>query len=165
MSLDINTPRGQESVAEERCMIDILKSKYESQFIHTPIESAALVDGMIIKNNQLLGIFESKCRRDTLHKFQTSYHNEWLVSFHKLQAGATLSKMLCVPFWGFLYLVPDQLLLVIKLTDAQGKFVAKIRIEQRETSACCNGGTMIDTCGFISIKDAKHLSKRNQLMQ
>jgi hypothetical protein len=159
MSLDINTPRGQESVAEENEMIDLLRSQFDSLFIHTPIESAASVDGLIIKDHSLSGIFESKCRRDTLQTFQTSYHNEWLVSFHKLQAGATLSKMICVPFWGFLYLVPDQLLLVTKLTDSQGKFVAKMRIEQRKTSACCNGGTMIDTCGFIDITNSRKLRK------
>jgi hypothetical protein len=165
MSLDINTPRGQESVVEENEMLDILKSNYDSLFIHTPIESAAAIDGLIIKDNQLIGIFESKCRRDTLHKFQTAYNNEWLVSWHKLQAGATLSKMLCVPFWGFLYLVPDQLLLVQKLTDTKGECVSKVRKEQRKTSACCNGGTMIDTCGMIDITKAKILRKINYLMQ
>jgi hypothetical protein len=158
MSLDINTPRGQESVAEENEMLDILHSNFNSLFIHTPIKSAASIDGIIIKDNSLTGLFESKCRRDTLQTFQTQYNNEWLVSFHKLQAGATLSKLMCVPFFGFLYLVPDKIILIIKLTDDQGKFIAKIRIDQRKTSACCNGGTMIDTCGFINISGAKQIS-------
>jgi hypothetical protein len=69
-----------------------------------------------------------------------------------------------VPFWGFLYLVPEKLLLVVKLTDSHGKFVTDMRIEQRETSASCNGGTMIDTCGFINIGDAKQLTNAHQRM-
>ena len=165
MSLDINTHRGQESVQEENQMLEILRSSYKCQFIHTPITKAGLIDGFIIRNNELRGIYESKCRRDSLQTFRNKYNNEWLVSFHKLQAGSQIAKALATPFWGFLYLVPDNQVLAIKLTDDKGNFIPEIRIERRQTSKCCNGGTMIDTCGLINLSNAIFVKSSNQLVQ
>lgn len=160
MSLDINTPRGQESVHEELEMLDILETDHDDcKFIHTPITKAALIDGMIIRDGELVGIYESKCRRNTLKEFKNEFSNEWMVSFHKLQAGSQLSKALCVPFIGFLYLVPDKMVAQIKLTDDKGNFLPSILIGRKQTSKCCNGGTMMDTCGFISLDSAVYITK------
>jgi hypothetical protein len=153
MSLDINTPRGQESVSEEKAMLDILKSRYQSsQFFHTPITRAALIDGFIVKNNELIAIYESKCRRESLDSFKAHpFNNEWMISHHKINSAANLSKILSVPFWGFLYLVNDKKVIAIKFTDEKGNYIHNMRIERKKTSKCCNGGTMIDTCVFINI--------------
>jgi len=153
MSLDINTPRGQESVQEEAQMLTILENAYPlSQFIHTPITSAALIDGFIIRDGELKGLYESKCRRESVESFRSNYNNEWMISHHKINSGAQLSKSLCVPLWGFLYLVNDAQVIAIKITDDLGNYVHPMRIERRKTSKCCNGGTMLDTCIFISLK-------------
>jgi hypothetical protein len=158
MSLDINTPRGQESVQEEQDMLSILKSAYSSQFFHTPITRAALIDGFIVKNDELIAIYESKCRSESASDFKTKYNNEWLISHHKINSGASLSKALAVPFWGFLYLVPDRKVIAFQLTDDKGNYIKPMRIERRKTSKCCNGGTMIDTCVFININNGKHVN-------
>jgi hypothetical protein len=163
VSLDINTPRGQESVMEEREMLEILKSVHkDAQFVHTPITKAALIDGMIIRYEVLVGIYESKCRRNTLKEFKNEFSNEWMVSFHKLQAGSQLAKALCVPFFGFLYLVPDKMVARVKLTDEMGNFLPSILIGRKQTSKCCNGGTMMDTCGFISLDSAVYVTKEDK---
>jgi len=160
MSLDINTPRGQESVQEELEMLDIMRYAHKDyQFIHTPITKAALIDGMIIRDGELVGIYESKCRRSTLKQFKNEFSSEWMVSFHKLQAGSQLAKALCVPFIGFLYLVPDKMVARIKLTDDNGNFLPSIFIGRKQTSKCCNGGTMMDNCGFISLDSAVYITK------
>lgn len=162
MSLDINTPRGQESVKEELDMLEILETEHKDcQFIHTPITKAALIDGMIIRDGELVGIYESKCRRNTLKEFKNDFSSEWMVSFHKLQAGSQLAKSLCVPFIGFLYLVPDKMVAQIKLTDDKGNFLPSIFIGRKQTSKCCNGGTMMDTCGFISLDSAVYITKED----
>jgi hypothetical protein len=155
MSLDINTPRGQESVQEERDMLDIIKSRYHSsQFFHTPIKRAALIDGFIVKNNELIAIYESKCRRESLDSFKAHpFNNEWMISHHKINSGASLSKALAVPLWGFLYLVQDRKIIAIQFTDDKGNYIQPMRIERKKTSKCCNGGTMLDTCVFININN------------
>jgi hypothetical protein len=155
MSLDINTPRGQESVQEERDMLDIIKSRYHaSQFFHTPIKRAALIDGFIVKNNELIAIYESKCRRESLDSFKAHpFNNEWMISHHKINSGASLSKALAVPLWGFLYLVQDRKVIAIQFTDDKGNYIQPMRIERKKTSKCCNGGTMLDTCVFININN------------
>lgn len=159
MSLDINTPRGQESVHEEQDMLSILKTAYQSsQFFHTPITRAALIDGFIVKNNELTALYETKCRRESANDFRSKYNNEWLISHHKINSGASLSKALAVPLWGFLYLVPDRKVIAIKLTDDKGNYVQPMRIERRKTSKCCNGGTMIDTCVFINISNGYNVN-------
>jgi hypothetical protein len=166
MSLDINTPRGQESVVEENQMLDILKNAYQSsQFFHTPITRAALIDGFIVRNNELMAIYESKCRRESRHDFKTKYNNEWLISHHKINSGASLSKALAVPLWGFLYLVPDRQVIAIKITDDKGNYVQQMRIERRKTSKCCNGGTMLDTCVFINITNGIYVNEGINRMQ
>jgi hypothetical protein len=159
MSLDINTPRGQKSVQEEQEMLSILKTKYSSQFIHTPITCAALIDGFIVKNDKLIAIYESKCRSESLESFKKPpFNNEWLISHHKINSGASLSKALAVPFWGFLYLVPDRKVIAFQITDNKGNCIKPMRIERRKTSKCCNGGTMIDTCAFININNGIHVN-------
>lgn len=123
-----------------------------SQFIHTPITKAALIDGLIIRDNELQGIYESKCRRESVDSFRDKFSNDWLISYHKLKDGCHLAKSLAVPFWGFLYLVNDRKVIAIKIADDKGGIVQDIRIERRKTSKCCNGGTMMDTCAFINIR-------------
>jgi len=152
MTLDINTPRGQESVEEEKNMLRIIRNYYPlSTFIHTPIRKAALIDGLIIKDNELLGIFESKCRRESLDSFRQKYDNMWMISYRKLIDGCNSSKSLAVPFWGFLYLVNDQKVIIVQITDSNGRFIHIPPVERKQTSKSCNGGTMIDTCGYIDI--------------
>jgi hypothetical protein len=162
VSLDINTPRGQESVHEELEMLDIMKAVHKKyQFIQTPITKAALIDGMVIMDGKLVAIYESKCRRNTLKEFKNDFSSEWMVSFHKLQAGSQLAKALCVPFYGFLYLVPDKMVARIRITDEKGNFLPSILIGRKQTSKCCNGGTMMDTCGFISLDSAVYITKED----
>jgi hypothetical protein len=160
MSLDINTPRGQESVHEEDRMLAIIKQSYPSlQFFHTPIKRSALIDGFIVKDNELRALFESKCRRESLQSFsEPPLNNEWMISQHKLNSAATIAKHLSVPFCGFLYLVNDNRVLMFKLTDETGRFIHPMRVERRKTSASCNGGTMIDTCYFINLKYAIYVN-------
>jgi len=163
MNLDINTPRGQESVAEETEMFNIIKSKNPScQFFHTPITKASLIDGFITQKQQLLAIYEAKCRRHSLETFQHQFQNEWMISSHKLLAGAQLSKMLEVPFVGYLYIVPNKIVLSAKITNDKGRFIIPIRFAEKQTSASCNGGIMQDTCGFINLQRMKIMSDLDQ---
>jgi hypothetical protein len=83
------------------------------------------------------------------------FGNEWLVTFEKIQKGALIAKSLCVPFYGVLYLIPDQKTYLVKLTDEHGNIVAPMRLEVTETQATCNGGTALRTNAYVSVEGAK----------
>ena len=51
----------------------------------------AKVDGMISQDNQLTGIFESKCRDMSLMKLRE--FGSWLVTFDKIMDGKKLSTL------------------------------------------------------------------------
>jgi len=85
--LDINTPRGQESLLQEQDMIQLIHAAYDGiELLQTPKDKPADVDGFISRQGEIIGVYEAKCRdmtRDQLAEF--SY--EWLITFDKLQKG------------------------------------------------------------------------------
>jgi len=98
VGLDINTERGQKSLKYERVMLDRIKSSFSVDLVETDKSMDAKVDGLVLKDGQLMGIFESKCRDMNYVQFQQ--HKSWLVTFDKLLDGKKLSQMLRVPFLG-----------------------------------------------------------------
>jgi len=154
MSLDILTPKGQESAREEQEMLDSLRITFpDSMFVNTPKHNPSKVDGFTIRNNEITSCFESKCRQMTRDQL-SKWGDEWLVTYEKIVHGANLAKSLCVPFYGFLYLVPDGLILTIKIADHNGDLMPPIRLERTETSKCINGGKVIKTNAYINVTGA-----------
>ena len=60
--LDINTKKGQESLRHEREMLERIKGAMKVKLVETDKNSDAKCDGVIIHNDKLSGVFESKCR-------------------------------------------------------------------------------------------------------
>ena len=158
MWLDINTPKGQTTVEEEKQMLQILSSAYpNTEFCHTPLKNPSKVDGFTIKNNVVTSVFESKCRQMKLNTLINTFNNEWLVTFEKIQSGAIIARKLSVPFIGLLFLVPDNLIIVTKITDQNGDFFPPIRLERTRTQTTCNGGEIVRTNAYINVKDSKKI--------
>ena len=154
MRLDILTPLGQESAREEQEMLDSLRITFpDSMFVNTPKNNPAKVDGFTIRNNQITSCFESKCRQMTRDQL-CQWGDEWLVTYEKIVHGATLARTLCVPFYGFLYLVPDGLILTVKIADQNGDFVPPVRLERTTTRKCINGGMSVRTNAYINVSGA-----------
>ena len=156
MSLDINTPKGQESLAQEQEMLDLLHKAFPlATFAQTPKDLPADVDGFAIMGaNKVAAVFESKCR-DMSRAQLSKFGDEWLVTFEKIQKGAQIAKSLCVPLVGYLYLVPDKKVLMVRIADENGNFLPKIRIERTETQATTNGGQIVRTNAYIDVSGAK----------
>ena len=151
MNLDINTPRGQQSLSQERKLVEGLKRAYPSiSFIETHKTQPAQVDGLMVRDNVITGVYESKCRNmsaEDMHRF----HDEWLVTYEKILHGAEIGKRLCVPFYGFLYLIKDSIGVAIKIADAEGNIYPKVRIERTETQRTINGGSIVRTNAYIDL--------------
>jgi hypothetical protein len=81
----------------------------------------------------------------------------WLVTNEKVENCRLLSEMLCVPFFGFLYLVPDRKAMLWQITDLEGNFLFPFEVKETLTKETINGGEVLRANAFLSIKYAKEL--------
>jgi hypothetical protein len=149
MSLDINTPRGQATLADEQKIVDWLHGK-GVQYVQTPKDKAAKVDAVLLKDGYIFAVAETKCRYNlTLDKLQNRFANEWLITEAKVQDGIRIAIGLCVPLVGFLYLVDDDTLLAINLLNA------KRRVAETMTQQTVNGGHVVRLNAYVLMDTAK----------
>jgi len=161
MSLDINTPKGQESVKQEKKMIEHIEKCWGVQIFETNKKDSALVDGIIVKNNEIVGVCENKCRNMT-HDTLVDKYGSWLITDSKLDIGKIASKILKVPFIGFLYLVDDDITLFWKITDTDGNFLFDFKTEETPTQATINGGTAIRLNAYLPIECSEKVEPRKK---
>lgn len=151
MQLDIETVRGQQSLSQERVLIKSAEAVYSDiSFIETNKHAPAQIDGFMVRDGEIVGVYESKCRNMTVEQMNR-YNDEWLVTFEKILNGAELSKRLYVPFYGLLYLVQEPIGVILKITDEKGNILPRVRIEQTTTQKTINGGSIVRTNAYVDI--------------
>lgn len=151
MQLDINTEKGQQSLSQERTLISSAQAAYEGiLFIETNKSAPAQIDGFMVRNGEVVGVYESKCRNMTIEQMHR-FNDEWLITFEKILNGADLSKRLYVPFYGLLYLVQEPIGVILKITDEKGNILPRVRLEQTSTQKTINGGSIIRTNAYVDI--------------
>ena len=124
-------------------------------YVRTPDHLPARVDAVIVKGGRIAGVVETKCRYDmTRASLRDEFKNEWLVSMHKVESLKAASASMCVPAYGFLYVVRDGLLLVKRITDEAGEYDIPFRVDRKETQKNCNGGTKKEPNAYISMANA-----------
>ena len=117
---------------------------------------------MLSEKQTLRAAVETKCRTFTLAKLQSDYQNEWLITASKVWGAQELCKGLCLPLYGFLYLVPDDCLLVVEIINDEGKIVAPHRVAWSTTKRTVNGGSARRENMFIKMSSIVHLSGSGQ---
>jgi hypothetical protein len=160
MMLDINTPRGQQTLKDEDDAVSIFEFFHPAyRYIHTPKREPGDVDGLIIKSSGLTGVVETKCRYDvTLAQFVERYSEEWLVTFDKIIKGMKIAEALRVPFYGFLYIVQSKALLTKRLwTPDGGLDFTRMIVRKTKTQATVNGGTALRDNAFIDMRGVEPL--------
>jgi len=155
MSLDINTPNGAITLLQEQQAVEIIKQVWPgSSYIETPKDTPADVDAIMSMNDVLKAVAQTSCRQITLGDMQYNFRNEWLLTFEKLLKGRRMAMGLQVEYWGLIYLVPDAVLLRVKMFTPQQGWLVKFRIEKTMTRATVNGGTAIRDNAFIDVSGA-----------
>ena len=154
--LDINTKRGQESLRDEHEMLRYIQDKFNVKFVESPKDKSSACDGFICQNYKIVGLFESKCRYD-MDSSLLKKRNSWLITHQKLLECQTLSRLLKIPFVGFLYLVSDKTIYSCKITDENGDFIIKYDVKKTITRKTINGGEIIRENAFIPVKDLNEL--------
>jgi hypothetical protein len=91
----------------------------------------------------------------TKEMLRNRFGNTWLVTHEKVLRGQQVSDLLCVPFVGMLYLIPDQTLYTLKITDDLGKFVIDFNVEKTRTQETINGGVAWRANAYLPMETAK----------
>ena len=166
MALDIATPKGQETLKQEDRAVELFEARFPNLvLLSTPKEKPADVDRMMYRRagatlGSLAGVVEVKCRATfgngvpaTFEAFRSRAHSRWLITEAKIEKGRKLGRALQVPFFGVLYLVPDDLLLVQRIYHADGSAATDIDFRKGETQATVNGGRATRVNAYVLVKD------------
>lgn len=157
--LDVLTPRGQESLEHERaCAALYMAANPGIRYVGTPKDGSACVDAVLDRGGVIIGVVEQKSRVMTMLDF-ARYDFSWLVTFDKLVAGREVAVKFGVPLVGFLYLVPDAVLLAQRLTNPDGTFAVRLRVEHTETQRTINGGSIIRANAYIDMRQARRYAR------
>lgn len=140
---------------QEAAAIRIFLEKYRDfDFIHTPKGEPADIDGFITDETTLISGVEIKCRMMTCDQLFHDYKGRWLITYDKIERGISICRSLGVDFRGFLYLVPDETLLIVKIWDHRTHETVDMDLEETRTQATVNGGSIVRLNAYISIAGA-----------
>lgn len=119
-------------------------------------DSPAPVDGMLVKagTTQIFRVAETKCRMMTMRDLFGKFEGTWLVTHQKLKDLAEAARLYGVPGTGLLYLVPDKLVLAVKICDKEGRFLYDLDVKRTVTQATVNGGVASRENAFIPMINA-----------
>lgn len=158
--MDILTPKGRETIKQEREAISLfLDAFYDYGFSETPKDRPADIDGIITHNGTLISGVEVKCRMMTYEELMGPFRGRWLVTQDKIDRGISLCRGLGIDFRGFLYLVPDKMLVIVPIWSYDRGLLADIELAQTETQATVNGGVALRLNAYIDITKAKRLER------
>lgn len=140
---------------DERRAMEAFSTQFGMGWVETPRGKPARVDGLLVKNGELNGVGEVKCRYNlTLQHFTNAFDMEWLVTLSKIEKCKEVAQGLQVPFIGFMFLADegDNGLLLWKRLD-------QIELETRWTDSKknCNGGHAHRLNAFIPMNQCRAL--------
>lgn len=148
--LDINTPKGQRTLNQERRAMGLYADATPGVvMIETDKRGSAKIDGVMFDPlaGHIVGVYETKCRNMT--REQLEGYGSWLVTNRKVEDLLRASRLLRCPAYGLLYLVPDDALVVWRLSDAEGKAAFEYETAKTKTQRTVNGGTAFRNNAFL----------------
>lgn len=157
--MDILTPKGQQTRAQEREAISLFERHFPVYtFTETPKDRPAYIDGIVSRDGVALHGVEVKCRNMTREQLR-SFEDRWLVTHDKITRGISLCQSLGIGYRGFLYLVPDKLLLIVPIWNYGTGLACEMDVEPSSTQETVNGGTITRLNAYISVAGALEVSE------
>jgi len=141
---------------DEATAIRMFKEKFPGfDYVNTRKDEAIVIDGFISSEGVLKSGVEVKTRPSlTVNQLKHEYNNRWLISMSKIDDCVDICKKLGVDFRGFLYLVPDKVLMIVPIWSYDRGFVADMFTATTMTQETCNGGLVMRLNAFIDITHA-----------
>lgn len=158
MKMDIQSPKGQVTLAQERMVIAGFHKIFPNfLYAETDKDCDAVNDGVILnrKTNTIVAVCETKCRGASIEQLANDWKWEWLITHKKIERNAFLAREMRVFFTGILYLAHSNLLLMKQLYDGRtDKWLATYRTAKTTTRRNVNGGSATRENAFIDMRDA-----------
>jgi hypothetical protein len=155
--LDILTPKGQESKRQEDRAIALWYKVYpELRYCETPKDKPAAIDALIVKDDQIQAVVETKCRPQlNMTIFALEHKSRWLVTDEKIRKAQQIAEALQVPFVGFLYMPETDALFFETLWHPNKGWTVDIQVKETQTQATINGGKIVRKNAYIDMSRAK----------
>lgn len=155
--MDILTPKGQQTRRQEGMALTLFRETFPAfEFIETPKDTPADIDGIITTaSGQMVAAVEVKCRSMTMETLTNDFGKKWLVTADKIDRCVNIAGRLGIDFRGFLYLVPEKILLIVPIWSYGRGYTCKIDREITETQRTVNGGTIVRENAYIHLENVK----------
>lgn len=154
--MDIRTEKGRETLLQVADAICIWRNNNPSvEYVHTPANMPADIDGLLVQFGTLKGIVEVKCRVSmSLKAFRGTYKNQWLITFDKVVRCMRVADALQVPFVGFLYFPHEATLLHKTIYRPKDGLIPDMMVSRTRTQKTVNGGQISRDNAFIDMTGA-----------
>lgn len=113
----------EKSAIQRFCTIEKCQYTYVGKNVFSKI------DGFLTLEDDIVGLFEVKCRNQSFSWFKD--YKGAMISFHKIQIGSDLSRLLNTKFYVVIE-TSDKYLIVFQITDESGKIVCPMNIRYQE---------------------------------
>lgn len=152
--MDATTPKGREALAHAERALRTVESRTGTEFVKFDDTVASKVDGVICRDGIIVAFYEVKSRKCSSEEMRTRFENRWLLSYDKLQSAYSLTSCLKVPFVGVLHCQVDDVVMVKKFWDGNGKLLSRWYVDGTLTQMTVNGGQIERTNAYIEMSGA-----------
>ena len=150
------------TVEQEKAAIRIFLERYRDfSYVETPKDQPADIDGFICKGTTMVSGVEVKCRMMSYRDLMNKFNSEWLITYDKIERGIAICRSLGIDFRGFLYLVPEQILIIVKIWDYKTREDCIMKIEETRTQATVNGGSIVRLNAYVDVSNATVIQQEN----
>lgn len=156
--MDAKTPLGKAALQHADDALRAIESKTKLKFVQFSDDDPSAVDGFIVDGGKITSFYEIKARDMSHQELRERFKSEWLLSYDKIHAAYSLTKLHRVGFTGVLYCIKDGIILVKTMWDSGGALRVSWRTEQTSTQKTVNGGRASRPNCYIDMSEAKIFS-------
>jgi hypothetical protein len=154
-NLGCNTEVGRVYIQKQAECIDIISQKWNVNIFNTSDTEIADIDGIIVKNNIVVGAIEIKSRETTLE--QLKKWGSYLITFEKLIKLRDVCKSLCINGLVGVFLIKDKKIVYWKVCNSKGEFLISLEAKVSTTQKHCNGDEIDRFNAYLSLEDMKEV--------
>lgn len=131
--LNCQKPKGLESLRQNKIALKAIERDSVLRFLPIADDKPSRIDGFIWNQNSetITGIYEIKSRSYGLEKLRSTYGNDWMISWSKLQAALEITKHTKLPFFGILHLEPDGIVLMVEIFNENATWGCNVQLRDK----------------------------------
>lgn len=131
--LNCQKPKGLEALRQNKIALKAIERDTVIRFLPIADDKPSRIDGFIWNQNSetITGIYEIKSRSYGIEKLRSTYGNDWMISWSKLQAALEITKHTKLPFFGILHLEPDGIVLMVEIFNENATWGCNVQLRDK----------------------------------